>query len=92
MTTDTAVRVTRMVVEGKSKLTCVVYLVFLQIGRLVMQVAVALDKIPYVDFPELKFNQHESTQMPFRYVTDEDGEPVMPNVCLRFPVLLSLIC
>ncbi|EGX93776.1 DUF431 domain protein [Cordyceps militaris CM01] len=46
MTTDTAVRVTRIVVQDK----------------------IALDKIDYVDFPELKFNKYESTEMPFRYV------------------------
>ncbi|KAI0012279.1 DUF431-domain-containing protein [Xylariaceae sp. FL0662B] len=57
MTTDTAVRVTRMVVEEQF----------------------ALDKIPYLDFPELKFNDHESTEMPFRYVKGDDGKPVMPE-------------
>ncbi|EFZ01739.2 hypothetical protein MHUMG1_02764 [Metarhizium humberi] len=57
MTTDTAVRVTRLVVQD----------------------GIALDKVPYVDFPELKFNAHESTQMPFRYVTDKEGNPIMPE-------------
>ncbi|QUC23104.1 uncharacterized protein UV8b_07345 [Ustilaginoidea virens] len=57
MTTDTAVRVTRMVVQD----------------------GIALDKVPYVDFPELKFNKHESTQMPFRYVADKAGNPIMPD-------------
>lgn len=60
MTTDTAVRVTRIVVEEKTP----------------------LDKVPYLDFPELKFNEHESTQMPFRYVTGKDGKPIMPDVRL----------
>ena len=41
---------------------------------------VALDKFPYLDFPELKFNEHESTEMPFRYVQGEDGKPIMPKV------------
>jgi len=41
---------------------------------------VALDKIPYLDYPELKFNEHESTEMPFRYVRGQDGKPVMPEV------------
>ena len=41
---------------------------------------VPLDKIPYVDFPELRLNAHESTEMPFRYVEDKDGKPVMPEV------------
>lgn len=57
MTTDTAVRVTRMVVEEQY----------------------TLNMVPYVDHPELKFNDKESTQMPFRYVTDKDGKPIMPE-------------
>ncbi|KAL2126736.1 hypothetical protein VTI74DRAFT_330 [Chaetomium olivicolor] len=57
MTTDTAVRVTRLVVQGKTP----------------------LNEIPYLDHPELKFNEHESTQMPFRYVKDKDGNPIMPE-------------
>ena len=56
MTTDTAVRVTRMVVVQQTE----------------------LDKIPYVDFPELQLNEHESTEMPFRYVVDAEGKPIMP--------------
>jgi len=46
--------------------------------------AVALADVPYLDFPELKFNKHESTQMPFRYVGGADGEPIMPEVRLLF--------
>lgn len=44
----------------------------------VLKQHVELDEIPYVDFPELKFNKHESTEMPFRYVKDEARKPVMP--------------
>jgi ribosome biogenesis SPOUT family RNA methylase Rps3 len=40
---------------------------------------VRLDKIAYLDFPDLKFNEHESTQMPFRYVKGADGKPIMPE-------------
>ncbi|KAF4455520.1 carboxypeptidase D [Fusarium albosuccineum] len=57
MTTDTAVRVTRIVVQDK----------------------VPLGEVSYLDFPELKFNEHESTEMPFRYVKGEDGKPIMPK-------------
>ncbi|ORY65007.1 SAM-dependent RNA methyltransferase [Pseudomassariella vexata] len=57
MTTDTAVRVTRMVVDEQY----------------------TLSMIPYLDMPELKFNEHESTQMPFRYVKGDDGKPIMPE-------------
>ncbi|KAJ5808904.1 hypothetical protein N7474_010173 [Penicillium riverlandense] len=57
MTTDTAVRVTRMVVQEK----------------------VPLEQIPYVDYPELHINEHERTEMPFRYVVDAQGQPIMPD-------------
>ncbi|KAI1262732.1 DUF431-domain-containing protein [Xylariaceae sp. FL1019] len=57
MTTDTAVRVTRMVIEEQY----------------------TLETIPYTDHPDLKINEHESTEMPFRYVKGKDGEPIMPE-------------
>ncbi|KAL9623124.1 MAG: hypothetical protein Q9160_002638 [Pyrenula sp. 1 TL-2023] len=46
-------------------------------------ILVPLDKIPYVDFPELKLDEHESTEMPFRYVVAANGEPVMPEGMLQ---------
>ncbi|KAI1425057.1 DUF431-domain-containing protein [Xylaria sp. FL1777] len=57
MTTDTAVRVTRMVIEEQF----------------------TLNMVPYIDHPDLKINEHESTEMPFRYVKGDDGQPVMPE-------------
>jgi ribosome biogenesis SPOUT family RNA methylase Rps3 len=39
-----------------------------------------LEEIPYVDHPELQIDEHESTQMPFRYVKDADSKPIMPKV------------
>ena len=39
-----------------------------------------MNEIAYLDHPELKFNEHESTEMPFRYVKGEDGKPIMPDV------------
>ena len=47
--------------------------------------AVAIDKISYIDFPELKLDEHESTEMPFRYVTDAGGKPIMPEVRTKRP-------
>lgn len=58
MTTDTAVRVTRMITQDK----------------------MALDKIPYVDHPEIKVSENESVEMPFRYVKDDKGQPILPDV------------
>ena len=63
MTTDTAVRVTRMVVQDGYE----------------------LDKIPYIDRPDIAIpsnsengNANESVSMPFKYVKDKDGKPTMP--------------
>lgn len=39
-----------------------------------------LEEVPYIDYPELRINHHESTEMPFRYVKGPDGQPVMPEV------------
>lgn len=57
MTTDTAVRVTRTVIQER----------------------VRLKDIPYIDHPELRIDEHESTQMPFRYMVNSDGSPIMPK-------------
>ncbi|ODV90237.1 hypothetical protein CANCADRAFT_147932 [Tortispora caseinolytica NRRL Y-17796] len=56
MTTDTAVRVTKLVLEGTP-----------------------LDKIPYVTYPEIHINKRETVEMPFRYVADACGKPIMPK-------------
>lgn len=58
MTTDTAVRVTRMVVQDR----------------------IELENISYVDHPEIKVDEHESTEMPFRYVLDAKKQPIFPSV------------
>jgi len=42
--------------------------------------AAPLDKIQYLDYPELRINKNESTEMPFRYVKDKNGESIMPKV------------
>ncbi len=39
-----------------------------------------LSEIPYVDKPEIRINGHESIEMPFRYMTDVNGLPIMPKV------------
>lgn len=94
MTTDTAVRVTRIIVQDKGICTdpngglfsCrSTNLVHLPV------VTVPLDQIPYIDYPELRINQHESTEMPFRYVKGEDGKPIMPEVSLPPRILPEFV-
>ena len=42
---------------------------------------VPLESIQYDDYPEIRVNEHERTEMPFRYVKDADSQPIMPPVC-----------
>ncbi|KAL8930221.1 MAG: hypothetical protein Q9208_000838 [Pyrenodesmia sp. 3 TL-2023] len=39
-----------------------------------------LNDIPYIDHPEIRIDEHERTEMPFRYVKDTRGSPIMPEV------------
>lgn len=86
MTTDTAVRVTRLVSQEKSKKDprC-------SSGQTLLTLdSVPLEQIPYDDYPEIRINEHERTEMPFRYVKDANGQPIMPPVCAVFlPVFLA---
>lgn len=55
-----------------------------------------MTEIPYLDYPEIRIDEHESTEMPFRYVKDADQRPVMPEVSVSprskyFLLLLSPI-
>ena len=52
----------------------------LTIGRMHTHLTDTLSTIPHVDFPELRIDEHESTEMPFRYVAGSDEKPVMPEV------------
>lgn len=93
MTTDTAVRVTRLVVQDRSESIPCRVVGCLATGHALLTWPVPLDKVPHVDFPELKFNEHESTEMPFRYVVDESGNPIMPPVSpIRLRIGLAAAC
>jgi ribosome biogenesis SPOUT family RNA methylase Rps3 len=49
-----------------------------------------LSEVEYIDFPELKFSKHESTEMPFRYVKGGDGKPILPEVSFENRHLMAL--
>jgi len=53
----------------------------MKVGAHAYRYLVPLDKIEYIDDPELRVNKNESTEMPFRYVKGKNGEPIMPEVC-----------
>ncbi|CAL9736556.1 protein arginine N-methyltransferase Sfm1p [Monosporozyma servazzii] len=43
-----------------------------------------LSNIEFIDYPEFRFNKHEATEMPFRYVKDETtGQPLLPEGMLN---------
>lgn len=50
----------------------------LGVTKLVVKDGISLSKIPYVDFPTIRFNSRESVEMPFRYIAD-GREPRLPH-------------
>lgn len=57
MTTDTAVRTTKIILQDKTP----------------------FENIKFIDYPEIRFNKHEATEMPFRYILDAEGKPILPK-------------
>lgn len=37
------------------------------------------EQIKFFDYPEFKFSKYEATEMPFRYVVDAQGKPILPE-------------
>lgn len=94
MTTDTAVNVTKRVVEDRSKL---LFLDHLTVVINFFFIIVPLDEVPYIDYPEIFFSRHESVTMPFRYIaesktiTTKDGEQKTIKKPLMPPGMLELL-
>ena len=91
LTTDTAARVTRIVVQEKSELSCPVLVFFFflsdQNNLLTCADEVPLAEVPYVDRPSIQVSASESVEMPFKYVKGKDGKAIMPEVRLRHLML-----
>ncbi|KAI5951775.1 hypothetical protein KGF54_004850 [Candida jiufengensis] len=41
------------------------------------------EDIKFLDYPEIKYNKYESTEMPFRYIVDDNNEPILPEGMLE---------
>lgn len=78
MTTDTAARVTRMVVQGKSESNPALA-VPTNCERDSSSTA-PLDRISYIDRPDIEIAKGETISMPFKYVKGDDGKPILPKV------------
>jgi ribosome biogenesis SPOUT family RNA methylase Rps3 len=44
---------------------------------------VKFENIKFLDYPEIRYNKYESTEMPFRYIVAEDGNPILPQGMLE---------
>ncbi|RCK54889.1 Protein arginine N-methyltransferase SFM1 [Candida viswanathii] len=49
----------------------------------IIEDGVKFEEIGFLDYPEIKYNKYESTEMPFRYVVDEKGDPILPEGMLK---------
>ena len=62
----------------------------------IIENGVAFEDIKFLDYPEIKYNKYESTEMPFRYVTDNEGNPILPEGMLELIKMMqnkaSTIC
>lgn len=41
------------------------------------------EDINFIDYPEFRFNKNEATEMPFRYVLNPEGKPILPEGMLQ---------
>ncbi|AGO10101.1 AaceriAAR109Cp [[Ashbya] aceris (nom. inval.)] len=46
--------------------------------QLIVEKQLPLEEISFIDYPEFRFNSNEATEMPFRYVLDAAGRPILP--------------
>jgi ribosome biogenesis SPOUT family RNA methylase Rps3 len=88
LTTDTAARVTRIVVQEKSELYCFFPNLVSRIGEGFANKCetkkVPLAQVPYVDRPTIQVSASESVEMPFKYVKGKDGKAIMPEVRVQY--------
>ncbi|AQZ15984.1 SFM1 (YOR021C) [Zygosaccharomyces parabailii] len=51
--------------------------------QLIVEKKTPLEEIRFIDYPEFRFNENEATEMPFRYVLDAQGAPILPKGMLE---------
>ncbi|SCV02748.1 LAMI_0H02630g1_1 [Lachancea mirantina] len=47
--------------------------------QLIIEGQIPFEKIKFIDYPEFRFSKNEATEMPFRYVLDAQGRPILPE-------------
>ncbi|KOG96536.1 SPOUT methyltransferase [Saccharomyces pastorianus] len=51
--------------------------------QLIVKNKTKFEDIKFIDYPEFRFNKNEATEMPFRYVLDKEGRPILPEGMLE---------
>lgn len=51
--------------------------------QLIVERRTPLHQIRFIDYPEFRFSDNEATEMPFRYVLDARGDPILPEGMLQ---------
>lgn len=51
--------------------------------QVIVQKKTRFEDIKFIDYPEIRYNKYESTEMPFRYIIDENGIPILPEGMLK---------
>lgn len=46
--------------------------------QIILEKETPFEHIKFIDYPEIRFNKHEATEMPFRYVLDSNNNPIFP--------------
>lgn len=44
---------------------------------------VKFENIEFLDYPEIRYNKYEATEMPFRYIVGKDDAPILPEGMLE---------
>ncbi|SCU88566.1 LAFA_0E13432g1_1 [Lachancea sp. 'fantastica'] len=47
--------------------------------QLIVERQLEFESIKFIDYPEFRFSKSEATEMPFRYVLDDQNRPILPE-------------
>ncbi|KAH3674529.1 hypothetical protein WICPIJ_009542 [Wickerhamomyces pijperi] len=47
--------------------------------NIILERQTKFEDIKFIDYPEFRFNKSEAVEMPFRYVLDSEGQPILPK-------------
>lgn len=47
--------------------------------QIIIEKQTSFEDVNFIDYPEFRFNKNEATEMPFRYVLNAAGKPILPE-------------